>query len=668
MRTLLIICVCVAVMLSSPQDTLAEQVEDDRVEVPINAKCPVPLAQYALGPWEPQEEWAWDNRVCLGKTADLRDSTNNTSDACKPKEADHWLDDRLLSSNFIRTILFFEPFRNYLAPKGLDIACAKFEEELDISFGNFQFPIVLTNSYFQSGVNIAELKSEHNLSFEQSYFDGSIFGYGAKIEGDLNLYGTNFSKNSNVELLSAEVGRNFVATTSRIEGSLIADGMHVGGNLFLRQGKFRTVEILGVRVGGDLDVTDSYFTGSLVADRIIVDGNVFLNGQKGIAVFQQVDLPSANIGGEINAQNSCFKKELNGYGMRVNGNFFLGLTENYLIDDIDCIRPLETIMDVEVYPSRAILNGVNITRAKIGGDFHAMRVSINRPFIANRMSVSGDLAIGKQSEFEIVSFIGARVGGDIEFTENYFKSEVNFTNAQLNGTLLLNASGIFPNWGDKSSLVLRNLYVGELRYREQGLDNLRGRLDLVGFRYQNIRGFTSENIGGPDEGLRINWLLNSWLGSQRNRDRIFQPQPYQQLAMILRNMGHKAKADAIMVALHDYERTHQVTPVFEKLILTASWALLFYGYRIWQAVIWFFVLVLLGSFILQCAPSGRKVSFWQKFFFSLESAVPLIELTPLNEKFALELTPMVDRYFIVHKIFGLVIVSVLVAGMTGLVR
>ena len=56
----------------------------------------------------------------------------------------------------------------------------------------------------------------------------------------------------------------------------------------------------------------------------------------------------------------------------------------------------------------------------------------------------------------------------------------------------------------------------------------------------------------------------------------------------------------------------------------------------------------------------------QWFFYSLESAVPLVELSPMNQALSTNMPLWVKVYFQIHKIIGLVIVSVLIAGLTGL--
>ena len=161
---------------------------------------------------------------------------------------------------------------------------------------------------------------------------------------------------------------------------------------------------------------------------------------------------------------------------------------------------------------------------------------------------------------------------------------------------------------------------------------------------------------------------SGWFIGWLERDKTYSPQPYRQLAKVLSQAGYDPIADDINFALQDRIRTHDTTPFATEVLMTANWALLGYGYKNWQALIWFFGLVVLGCCVVSVAKEARAKSLTYRLFYSLESAVPLISLTPSHQTFSLTLPQGVGWYFQVHKIIGLVFISILIAGMTGLVK
>lgn len=464
MRKLYAALLLIALAATSEKGHTASLPQPDEPAFPRQQQCHVALPNHM--DWKPQEHWAW-NKICLGKIAAMSDFTSAGEDigpiGCNPAEFNNWPKHRVISNEFLQVILRHPRYQRLIRDSGVQIWCAKFEDNVDLSSAIIKSPLSIDDSVFEYGVNLIYLKTSSYLSFQGSKFH-NIFN---------------------------------------------ADGLDVSGDLALGGG----------------------------------------------ATFRDVDL----------------------------------------------------------------------VRAKIGGVLH---------------------------------LAGSKFSGLVDLTESIIKGEL----------FLATSVSSPPEWlANSAAFTLRNVHAGSLQDTPQVWNLNAGKIDLNGFTYERLGGLKSDN----DETLAdrdLQWLLNTWFGKQKDHDVVFQPQPYRQLAKILRNTGREAKADAVLISMRDHERTHSATPIFQKMLLTVNWALLGYGYRVWLATIWFSGLVLLGTFVVRIDPAGLRVGFWHRFFYSLESAVPLIELTPLNERFANQLTPRVDRYFNVHKIAGLIIVSVLVAGMTGIVR
>ncbi len=119
--------------------------------------------------------------------------------------------------------------------------------------------------------------------------------------------------------------------------------------------------------------------------------------------------------------------------------------------------------------------------------------------------------------------------------------------------------------------------------------------------YERLGGFGSK---GPenDMGRRsAEWLSKEWL----ERDRTYSPQPYRQLADVLRAGGHTTKANAILYAGRDRERKQawKERKVFKWLGLSLLKVTIGYGYgaRYFWSLAWAVAFVLLGVLVLYLA-------------------------------------------------------------------
>ncbi len=140
-------CLAVAILAwpqAAPATAAAEAVEEGRPVYPGNDNCPYDLPPHRT--WKKQETWAWKERICLGKTADMSQFEGGDRVSCNPEEVDDWPETRDLSSAFLKTILNHEPYRGALPRTGVLIKCARFNEALDLSDMVLERPLWLTDS------------------------------------------------------------------------------------------------------------------------------------------------------------------------------------------------------------------------------------------------------------------------------------------------------------------------------------------------------------------------------------------------------------------------------------------------------------------------------------------------------------------------------------------
>ena len=232
-----------------------------------------------LDKWTPQEKWVW-KQLCEGKIADFNES-NVYGDILVSKAHDEWPESRILTPEFLETILLHEPYRGTLTHQGVQIKGAWFREPINLSYSTLEHQLWLDASYFGKDVVLEGLKTDYPISLENSEFNGLVDLRNAKIGSQINMNGSKFT------------------------GKLNMNGMEVGSSLLMRGGAgFNEVDLIGAKVGGQINMNGSKFTGKLNMDLMKVGSSLLMRGG---AEFNEVRLSSAKVGGSIALYPSTFK-------------------------------------------------------------------------------------------------------------------------------------------------------------------------------------------------------------------------------------------------------------------------------------------------------------------------------------------------------------------------
>jgi len=188
---------------------------------------------------------------------------------------------------------------------------------------------------------------------------------------------------------------------------------------------------------------------------------------------------------------------------------------------------------------------VRFLGAKISGNFDCINASFKalnenqEALCCDEINVQGSVILRDvRSEGEI-RFLGAKINGDFSCTNTIFKSlnkdqyllSCNSINIR-DGLFLKGTCKILNGKIDLTDAIVGSLNDDENFWEQETL--IKAQLD--GFKYGHIYGNTSASF-----------RLEKMLGKMSK----FKPQPYKQLAKVLRNMGHDRDADEVMIALHD---------------------------------------------------------------------------------------------------------------------
>ena len=277
--------------------------ERGRPALPGATLCPTPLEK-APGPWSDQETWAWDERICLGKVADLskRDPEEMSCHFTDSTAELKYSDAQVITAKFMQTVMFHAPFRDALTRAGISIRCAAFLDQLDLSKGDFEHSLTFEKSYFAQGVRLTGLSIRRSLSLLGSRMAGEMAADDLVLGGTLFVDG-NSRFDQGVTLSGVEVGGDLRLRHSDFSEPVVADSALIAGDVRISS-RFKRFSVIRASVGGDFDVGGSVFEGKLVADGVAVGGRLF--GAHGVdraeadaPTFQDASFRGARVAGDI---------------------------------------------------------------------------------------------------------------------------------------------------------------------------------------------------------------------------------------------------------------------------------------------------------------------------------------------------------------------------------
>ena len=194
-----------------------------------------------------------------------------------------------------------------------------------------------------------------------------------------------------------------------------------------------------------------------------------------------------------------------------------------------------------------------------------------------------------------------------------------------------------------------------------------------------LQGLTYRALVGPlDPKKRLPWLA---------RQRPFHPQPYEQLARVLRQMGRDHDAREILFAKQQKMREEGGLTRWGKIKNRFLDWTVGYGFKPWRALAWMLLLFLVGSAVAYRAdclhmmvpsqPSVSQVPYpsFHATLYSLDQfALPPLDLGQKKYWRLTETHLFASRvwlfhlYFILHALGGWTLTGLLLAALTGIMK
>ncbi len=622
----------------------------------------------------------------------------------------------VLRPEFLKTILLREPYRSAVTYKFVRIVGAWFVEPVDLSDATLTQGLWLVDCTFLKDVTLDQLKFSPFLNLKGSKFRGRLSMNSMKAGGRLLIGdGAEFEE---VDLRSAKIDGGVEMVHSKFGGKLDMNGMNVGGRLLIGDGaEFEEVDLRSAKIDGDVDMYGSQFGGKLDMNGMNVGGRLLIGDG---AEFAEVDLRGAKIEGLVEIYKSQFGGRLDLNGMNVGG--YLLMRDTAELAEVD-LRGAKVDGDAEMcgsqFGGKLDMNGmkvggyliigdgakfaeVDLRSAKIDRDVEILGSQFGGKLNMSGMNVGGFLSMRDGAEFEEVDLRSAKIDRDVDISGSRFGGKLEMNGGKVGGRLIIRdgaeftdrvsmilsriewdlsiSGGVFHSldlagthvggefalgsgtrWGIKDSkLTLRNTEVGTL---QDSVDSWPPNLELDGFKYGRLGGSGGDekcNMGYRD----IDWLKREWLEKQKT----YAPQPYEQLADILTKVGFQDKATEILFTKKEREQKEawDRQQWWSWFWLAAQRHSIGYGYHIFWSLRWVGAFLAAGWLIVMCTFQGRcKGRLWC-FIYSLDLLLPIIQLDKRN--YDTHLGGWAKYYFYVHKIFGYVLASFIIAGISGLTK
>jgi hypothetical protein len=602
-----------------------------------------------------------------------------------------------------------------LLEKGADLSKVKSTRDIIIDRSRASDKLLLMDARIDGDLTIrrsdlseVEAGSSHvggDFNLDQSSFAHGLDLNSLQLAGDLNLSAAELRDAS---LAEARIGGSVVMSKAKSSGELTLSFSEIGGLVVIDQSRLTQLTAVGMHVHGLFVIAQTKVTGAVNMAAIQVVGNLAMNNQ---SEFADVELGNAHIlsnmgmdGAKVHGKLDMSNLQLDG-GLDLSGgaefasvgmNYahlgsFVALVGSKVRDELNMFMAR---IDGDLDGAKAEFGKVNLTKLRLLGDLNLQGAKVSGPLRMQALQVAGALQLNDNAEFTDIDLLDARVGGllnlrqskvagmldlesievrgdlflgngaefsgpvklifsnvgELELANGTFHSDVDITGAVIRSDLLLGP----PSTVDGAALILHNAKANTV---QDSSDTRPAKLDLTGFTYRSLGGVH------PDEGYRrsdrpVEWYRN-WLSRQP-----YSPQPYVQLAAVLRDEGRPDVADDILYAGRQRER--QQVAWLQRIWLTALDWFVGYGYHVERALYWVVGFILTGVIVLRVSGEGRRHSMPYGLAYSFDLLLPIIKLREMH--YSIELNGWPRYYFYLHKIMGYVLASFLIVGLSSMVK
>lgn len=449
------------------------------------------------------------------------------------------------------------------------------------------------------GVRLIGAKIAGALDFEEATLDRSLWLFNCYIDEIVTL----------LRARARTVSMQDCFIKPQAETAIAADGLHCDGTLSLRQSRFTSeVRLLGAIIGGSLDCDGASLAAPEGSDGIAFNADGIK--VKDSAFFEKVTakggirLLAATIGDILTCEGAAFEMARSGDGVAFGAD--------------------RITVEGSVFLNGTTAKGeIRLLGAMIGGNlgcqdasFTAAQDGKGYAFSADAIKVEGSVFFKKINAKGEIRLPGATIIGSLDCTDARFAAaERGSGRAFMARSMTVKDALIWQNSVQIAGGVdLMYARVGQLADDAKLWADVSA-LFIDGFEYGALAGRAP-----TDFKTRCAWLA-------KMPKEYFSPQPYEQLAKVLRQMGHDHDARKIAIAKQDTYRERVKLSRLHEYWLRIFKATVSYGYELWKAMRWIVFFILFGAVVFQndfhlgaMAPSKERV-YMSECYRGMDSSI-----------------------------------------------
>ena len=466
-----VLAATLAVLLLATTDSWADVTDAPKKRtMPHQEECATPLPtdfwdDSAAKPFQRAETWAWNERICLGQWADMRNAPDGSGygEECQPAEIEKKGEAvptyRELRPEFLELLLIHEPWASAPRHPRVTILCALVRGNIDLDDHEIAPTFRFHQGKIDGAVSLVGAKLRRSLSLQGSTVTGKLDADRLVVGGSLHLRdGGTFA---DIDLLGAKITGSASFNGSTVTGKLDADRLVVGGSLHLHGGgTFADIDLLGAKITGSASFNGSTVTGKLDADRLVVGGSLHLRGG---GTFADIDLLGAKITSSASFNGSTVTGKLNADRLVVGGS--LHLRDGGTFADIDLLGAKITgsasfngsTVTGKLNADRLVVGGslhlhgggtfadIDLLGAKITGSASFNGSTVTGKLNADRLVVGGSLHLHGGGTFADIDLLGAKITGSASFNGSTVTGKLNADRLVVGGSLHLRDGGTFAD-------------------------------------------------------------------------------------------------------------------------------------------------------------------------------------------------------------------------------
>lgn len=587
-----------------------------------------------------QEKWVWD-QISKGKEADLNKYPDSSGTISAKSETDKFIlrPIRQLRSEFIKSILLCEQLQADLTPFGIRISGAFFNDDLDLSRASLDYFLCLKNCVFRKPVNMIDLRTIHVLTISDSIFIDQAEMNGIISERSIYLTDNIFKKG--LKLGGAQTGARLDLHGSQFEAELGLTDIQIGSGIFIGN----------IQAHSNVDMHFAKARLQLAGDKVFVADKLDLTGVDiGTEIYLQGKFGNVNMRHARVSSQVCFN-ESQIFGSFEAGYAHIGESFEFRKGEVDQAKlgsmEIRGQLDLEnvTFHGNLDIQGTRVSRnislqdSKLKGILRANDCETMHQFNLERASVDGSAEMK-----------GAKVGTALILEDAKFGSSVDLTDAEIGNSILMKNCNVSHGLFD-----LKGVRTGGTWYVEDA--------NLLKVRFNR---FTYSDVY-PRDYISLSNLLGKHVE--------YHPDAYKQLANVLQSQGYEDLAEDILIKSKTDSKRYKLLSFGSKIWNLLNAITIRYGYQPELAGVWTLLFIILGSIVFWIGKNSKLIIpissdlsedyKFNPFIYSADVLIPVIDLG--QDKFWLP-TGRIRIYWWFHRTFGWVLATLMIVGLTGVLR